>query len=260
MKRSEPVVTICVLTFGDYPELAKRCLSSILHYLDRDHYHLVVGANAVGERTEAYLETLHAQGKIDRLIKSPININKCPMMRRMFELIDTEFVWWLDDDSSIVGESALDDFLNGAREAPMNDVMWGKLLYTDWSPDQLHGPDFAQQFVRTAKWYQSLSPPSWDPGGKGEMNFRNKGGGDGRWFFIVGGCWWMRMSAIKALDWPDPRLIKGNDDIYLGEAVRQQGWRIVHVDFPVAIDQSERRGNAGYSNLESIQSLGETDR
>ena len=107
------------------------------------------------------------------------------------------------------------------------------------------GSKFASRFVRTASWYGQLPPPSWRPGGKGEMDFHGKGTGDGRWVFIVGGCWLIRTSVIRALDWPDPRLVKESDDVYLGEAIRQQGWEMAHLDAEVAINQRERRGCPG---------------
>ena len=40
-------VTICVLTYGDYPQLAKRTIESIRFHCARSSYRLVVGANAV---------------------------------------------------------------------------------------------------------------------------------------------------------------------------------------------------------------------
>ena len=64
------------------------------------------------------------------------------------------------------------------------------------------------------------------------MDFRGEAKGDGRWFFVVGGCWWIRTCAVRELDWPDPRLVKGSDDVYLGEAIRQRGWDIADLEAP----------------------------
>jgi len=48
------------------------------------------------------------------------------------------------------------------------------------------------------------------------------------------------------MDWPDPRLVKLGEDVFLSEAVRQQGWEIAHVAAPgVAINTSARRGDPG---------------
>lgn len=249
-----PPVTICVLTFGDHLELAQRSIGSIVEHCERSSYRLVVGANAVCAETATYLRELVQAGSIDRLVSSETNINKCPMMRRMFEGVETEFVWWFDDDSYIQGPTALDRFLVAARGAPQRVVMWGEARLLECEPDFELGAGFSGRFVRTASWYRGLTPPSWQLGGKGELDFRGEGSGDGRWFFIVGGCWWIRTAAVRELDWPDPRLPKGYDDVYLGEAIRQRGWSIFHLEVPVAINQSERRGCQGLPDPGSVDS------
>jgi hypothetical protein len=215
-------VTICVLTYGNYPDLVKRTIESIRFHCARSLYRLVVGANAAGAGTREYLERLRAEGAIDRLILSEANLNKCPMMRRMFEGIEGEFVWWFDDDSHLTGPEAL--FFFGSEN------------------DFNYGTDVAG-YVRRAPWFRGKEPPSWTPGGKGEFNFEGKGTGDGRWFFVTGGCWFIRSEAIRALDWPDPGLIKRNDDVFLCEALRQQGWEFHDIGLcGAAINTEPRRG------------------
>ncbi|MSU63487.1 MAG: glycosyltransferase [Pedosphaera sp.] len=103
----EPEITICVLTFGEHPALARQVLGSIQAHCPRSRYRMVVGANAVGDATARLLREYHQAGHIDHLISSPTNLNKCPMMRLMFERVDTEFIWWFDDDSYITSSSAL---------------------------------------------------------------------------------------------------------------------------------------------------------
>jgi len=237
-----PAVTICVLVYGDYPELARRTVESIRFHCARSAYHLVVGANAVCPQTRDYLRGLKAQGAIDRLILSRSNLNKSPMMRRMFSDIATDFVWWFDDDSYITSPEALPDRLRLARDAPSRRVMWGHVFFFGDEADFSYGADVTG-FVRRAPWYRGLEPPSWKPGGKGEADFEGKGTGDGRWFFVTGGCWFARMQAIRQLDWPDPSLVKRNDDVFLGEAVRQQGWDFHDIGCAgVEINTEPRRG------------------
>jgi GT2 family glycosyltransferase len=75
------------------------------------------------------------------------------------------------------------------------------------------------------------------------MNFQGRGTGDGRWYFILGGSWLIRTSAVRAIDWPDPRLLRHGEDVFLGEAIRQHGWQIANIGTPgVAINTEERRG------------------
>ena len=241
-----PKVTICVLTYGDYAHLAARVTESIRSHCPRSEYKLIVGANAVGDRTLKHLDSLQANGEIDHLILSPVNLNQCPMMRRMFGKVETEFIWWFDDDSYITEPGALERWLRPARQAPKRTVMWGQLAWCDhplaFAPDL----ENAVEFVRSANWYRGLPPPSWRSGGKGEFNFAGRGTGNGRWIFILGGCWMIRTSVVRALDWPDRRLVKMGNDVFLGEAIRQQGWELENLGSPgVAIDTEPRRGDAG---------------
>jgi hypothetical protein len=220
-----PPVTIAVLTYGDHPELARRCLESIRRHCDRDLYRLVVGANAVCAETRSYLTRLRSEGAIDRLLLSETNLNKCPMMRRMVEDLDSEFLWWFDDDSFVVSPDALPERLRRVGEAPATTVMWGHVFYFSDENDFNLGTDVSG-YVRRAPWYR----------GKDR-------GGDGRWFFPTGGCWFIRSTAIRALDWPDRGLIKRNDDVLLAEAIRQQGWEFRDIGpCGTAINTEPRRG------------------
>ena len=123
------------------------------------------------------------------------------MMRRMFENVDTEFIWWFDDDSYITTPDAWSQWLKAARAAPASTVMWGE-FYQCNTPEDFTDLGDVVSFVRKATWYRGLPPPSWRYGGKGEFNFEDRGCGDCRWYFIVGGCWLIRTSAIRKLDWP----------------------------------------------------------
>jgi GT2 family glycosyltransferase len=240
-----PPVTICALTYGDYPQLARRLLESIRRHCLRSEYHLIVGANAIGVDTLAYLQALQASGEIDQLILSPVNLNKCRMMRRMFDKVETEFIWWFDDDSYLVEPGALANWLEFAQAHPPSTVMWGQSACCD-APETFTDLKDVLGFVRSAPWYGGLPPPSWRPGGGGEFNFENRGCGDGRWFFILGGCWLIRTRTVRALDWPDRRLIKLGDDVFLGEAIRQNGWHFANIGpLGVAMDTEPRRGTSG---------------
>jgi hypothetical protein len=244
-KSAPPKVTICALSYGDYPHLIRRLIESIHLYCSRSEYRLVVGANAACRETLDYLHRLEDEAEIDRLVVSAANLNKNPMMRRMFEGIDTEFIWWFDDDSYITEPGACAHWLKHASAAPESMVMWGEAAYCGHKFGFTDMEDVLR-FVRSAPWYRGLPPPSWHAGGKGEFNFENRGTGDGRWIFIVGGCWLIRTHAVRAMDWPDPRLIKLGDDVFLGEAIRQQGWDLA--DMPnrgVAINTQPRRGEVG---------------
>jgi GT2 family glycosyltransferase len=247
-------INFCVLTYGHYFELVRRCIESILANTDRALYRLVVGANAVGEQTDDYLQSLQRSGAIDRLHRSRRNLNKNPMMRRMFRQINTPYICWFDDDSYVVEPGALERLLDRARRSSSSTVMWGRMAYCD-RPCGFIDIDNVDQFVRSAKWYRGLTPPGQAPGGKGEFNFEGRGTGNPRWEFITGGFWLMRRWAIRTMDWPDRRLLNLGEDVLLGEAVRQHGWSIESAPaVGVEINQAPRRGpNSGLKNIWAVK-------
>jgi GT2 family glycosyltransferase len=149
------------------------------------------------------------------------------MMRRMFLDVRSEFLWWFDDDSFVTSPTALSERLCVAQKTSPDIVMWGEQYMCEHRVSFCDGDP--TDFVRSATWYRGLTPPSWEPGGKGEFNFDQRGGGDGRWIFLTGGNWFIRCTALAALDWPDPRLVTFGEDVFLGEAIRQHGWRIQHI-------------------------------
>jgi hypothetical protein len=239
---ASPPVTICLLTFGDYSWLARRALDSIHQHCPRRDYRLVVGANAVCAETAELLQARHDAGEIDDLIVSTRNISKCPMMRRMFAKVETEHIWWFDDDSYITESGALAQWLRAVQASPATDVIWGSLASCG-HPSAFADMEDAVAFVRTASWYRGLPPPSWRLGGGGDFNYADLGVGNGRWLFILGGCFMIRTAAVRALEWPDPRLHRCGDDAFLGEAIRQQGWGQCNLGTPgVAFDTEKRRG------------------
>jgi hypothetical protein len=73
-------------------------------------------------------------------------------------------------------------------------------------------------FIRAATWYRGRPLPG-EPGGPAV------------WEFITGGCWLARMSALRAIDWPDPRIVQlhTGDDVLMGTAILQQGWQQVDI-------------------------------
>lgn len=244
---SEPLITFCALTYGDYHSLINRCLKSIRQFCPRENYRLVVGANSPSLTTSDYLNELVSIGHINRLCQSNSNINKCPMMRRMFEGIGTKYIWWLDDDSYFQSSVAFETWLKAAEESPNHCTLWGVSMMVEHHSKEFGFRGPVIRFVRQAPWYRRLPPPSKEPGGKGEFFFEGKPGGDGRWFFCAGGSWLIRTEAVKKMDWPDSRLVKEMDDVLLGEAIRQQGWKIRDVPTEgIVINGESRRGDVGY--------------
>jgi hypothetical protein len=49
---------------------------------------------------------------------------------------------------------------------------------------------------------------------------------------------------LERLGWPDPRLIQANDDFLLGEAMRQNQWRMGEFHYGVKVNDAPRRNAA----------------
>src|SRR5215813_11168406 len=143
--------TVFVLCYGEYLELAKGCLDSILGTLPIGRLDLRVGLNAVCDATRTYVKSLPTT----RIYEDASNAGKYVIMRRMFHdsacPITTKYLVWFDDDARIV-----------------NDTMWQKLAETiaanDASGVRLYGrlmahdtADFAQAGHDPTRWFREAS-------------------------------------------------------------------------------------------------------
>ena len=209
--------TIATVTFGDYAATIERCLASIRQHCPRGRYRIVVGANGVSDRSRGFLLDARRQGAIDRLHDSPLNLGKAQLMRRMLADIDTPYIWWLDDDAQVREPLALERRLEFADAAPPDVVIWGERWFHRNTDGWGMAPDM-YAFIRAASWYRGRPLPG-EPGGPAV------------WEFITGGCWLARMSALRAIDWPDPRIVQlhTGDDVLMGTAILQQGWQQVDI-------------------------------
>ena len=214
-------LTTAVLFYGDYPDLAKRCLASIYSSAAHDPVKLVIGLNAVGAKTRRIAEQ-YAQRRADvRLVDSRENLFKYPMMRRMFwdPDLDTEWVCWFDDDSYVTAPwwRALQQRLN---QDPGVDV-YGKPYFIHLKESQI-------PWIREAGWYRGR--PLENRNGVPISNF------------VTGGWWCCRVARLKAMNWPDPRLQNNGGDVMFGVAARQHQLRQVKYHDHVEISRAKRRG------------------
>ena len=146
-------VTICVLLYGDYLHLAMRCLRSITRTCPREMYELRVGCNACSVNTMNFVNEMVRAGEIDDLYVATKNINKCPMMRRMFKDLKTEWVWWFDDDSHIEANDALQQRLSRVLTDKGTIDMYGHVFFFGSSNDFDYGLDIVS-WIKKQEWYQ----------------------------------------------------------------------------------------------------------
>ena len=223
LSRIQFPVTICVLLYGEHFELCRRFLHSLYTKTPVDAFRLRAGLNAVCDATRALVsETAEEYGNLT-LIDSPQNIYKCPMMRRLFTEppIETEWTLWFDDDSFPARADWLQSLALSIEASPEN-AMWGLPMLMEPDPPLI-------EFTKVAPWF------------RGKELTRNSRTNAINYQFIVGGYWAIKTEVIRHLDWPDRRLLHFEDDYLLGEALRQNDFRMGHCESGVVIDSAVRR-------------------
>lgn len=202
-----PRFTICVLLYGEYFDLHRRCLQSILETVPPDQLDLRIGANAVCARTLEYIHGLPAT----KLYISETNRFKYPVMREMFRdpaCPLEEFVVWFDDDSYVRDATWLQQLRQAIR---LQDGPVG--LYGIRMVHPIYGNQAA--WFREAPWFRGRPFQTRD--GREVPN--------GHWIHFVTGGWWCgKKEALLAGDVPDSRLGHNGGDITIGEQVHQQGY------------------------------------
>ncbi len=220
-------VTICVIFFGRHPDLAQRFLTNLYRYTRANSFSLRIGLNAACAETVELAYAVAREHENIWIHPEPGNIFKSPLMAKLFSLkpIDTDWVIWFDDDSF----PYRGDWLPGLRlkmETQPGIDVWGDLFFID--ADQA-----AVQFISTASWFRGKPFNHLNPsGGWSERPLLS---------FVTGGFWAVRTEVLKALQWPDPRLVQTEDDYMFGEALRQNGYRMGRYKSGVRINQAERR-------------------
>ncbi|MGI9240923.1 MAG: glycosyltransferase family 2 protein [Verrucomicrobiales bacterium] len=221
-------VTVCVLFYGDHPDLAERFFSRLIRHTSVDLIRLRVGCNAVSEETRRVVASYCENHFPDAIvIDSDQNLFKCPMMRRLFhdDPLETRWIIWFDDDSFVFRDDWLRSLaLSIERHAEV--AMFGKKFY-------IHLEKAEQKLIEAAPWFREI-PLVCEETEWGSVAPRVD--------FISGGFWAMRTSVLAELDWPDPQLTQHAEDFILGAALRQHGKRILQSYSGVAVNEAERRG------------------
>lgn len=211
-------ITVFVLCYGNYPQLAHKCFNGILKTIPAERLDLRVAANEVSSATLAYLKQL----PITKLYEYKPQKFKYPAMREMFWdescPITTNYIVWFDDDTWVATPNWLNDLCQtiiGNHHYGFR--MYGNLMYHDIANYAKNG-NRPELWFRSASWYNGLA-------------FRARGGmaetPNGSCIdFAVGWCWALETAAMRQAGIPDVRLQHNGGDICIGEQIHQAGFRI----------------------------------
>lgn len=212
-------VTIFVLFYGDFFDLHKKCLTSLLATVQHRRMDLRVGSNALGAESLALIEEYVAQGFITKHYRHETNDYKYPVMREMFWddscPITTKWVLWFDDDSTCDVETNWFNILathiaqhHKGRDAHMIGANFV------WSANERQ-----RAIMASRPWYKNR--PWRDSKGQGSPN-------GNRIIFAVGGFWALTLEALRAADIPDlgTGLTHTGGDWQIGEQLYQAGYGI----------------------------------
>lgn len=224
-----PSITIAVLLYGNYPQLAKRCLGSIHKFLINGGLGATirVGLNECCRETEQYVEHLVATGVIypQHVFGSTANLRKYPMMQRMihgpndFDHVSDEYVMWFDDDSFVENESLLQGLTAG--------------FGNKWAvrrPDMIGAPYTIALNANQAAW---IKDQPWYTG-------RPIPEKPSKLSFATGGWWMAKTAVLRKFGYPFPDLNHNGGDVMLGALIAQQGLSLDSFRQGVAINADDK--------------------
>lgn len=209
--------TAFILFYGDYHELHKKCLLSLLASTSRDRIDLRVGTNAVCRATLDLIEQYVSQGVITKHYCHPENAYKYPVMREMFYdescPITTKWILWFDDDSICDVEPQWLNILSVhiAQHHKGKDCHMVGASYT-WSANSKQ-----RKILESRPWYKNrpwrLKDGHPSPSGNAII-------------FATGGWWALTTEAMRAADIPDlgTGLTHNGGDWQIGEQLYQAGY------------------------------------
>jgi tetratricopeptide (TPR) repeat protein len=232
-RTSQPRATVCILTYGEYPEYFHRCLDSILAFTPLEQIELRLGFNDAKSSFEYAWEKLGGAtvapagpectllpGDVERftfvsplgikvrLWKSPVNIYKEPMARLIYHdvFLETEYTIWFDDDSYV--EEGWWPALCRILDRKIDYI--GQPWWVNYFPGQT-------EMIQAQPWYRNLPFESRD----GKLGID----------FMTGGFMAVRSERLRQANFPDisfswsgHTLKQYGGDTLLGEIARQLGW------------------------------------
>lgn len=232
-------LTVCVLCYGSYTDLAKKCLGSLFNTIPVTRLDVRVATNQASQETIDYLNLL----PLRKLYVHPGNDFKYPVMREMFYdpecPIETKYLLWLDDDTYVVDPNwsrNLCELIVANHEQGYR--MYGDLKYHNLAN---YGPT-AGNWFKEASWYSGIPFRSTSRG----PETPNGSVID----FAVGWCWAACVESLRIAGVPDIRLAHNGGDITIGEQMHQAGFNLMQWNrqkSQIACPTRENGGRRGFS-------------
>jgi hypothetical protein len=200
--------TVCVLLYGDYPDLAARVLTSLKPVLEVTEYR--IGLNAVSPETQRIAEDWAGGQAASRPVlffqdKANRNIAKYPLMRQMLHLNpSSDDVMWFDDDSHL--------------DADAGDEWWTRVAQY-WKSSKATQIGLLHSIKQRGRQYAVISRLPWYGGKLVDSGHKFR--------FATGGWWVADRQFLARHDYPFPALFHNGGDSILGELLRQQGASLV---------------------------------
>jgi len=210
-------MTICICMYGEYTDMHKACIGSILRTTCPERRQIRVVTNTLGWESRVYLDNLHANGEIYKLIHNDDNRKKYPAMRQLFydeeDPITDKWILWFDDDTicdrdpawyTKIASKINDVFRDGAR-------LIGDLRFWTLNPTQA-------AWIRSRPWYQ---------GRPFQLKNQQQAPNGNKIFFPSGAFWAAHMDTLRAAGVPDEQIGHNGGDYMIAAQVWQQGFHTV---------------------------------
>lgn len=197
-----PMLSACICTYGDHPELILRCLDSILREpLFANDMEIIVGCNAVSKRVMGEIEQRYKRDRITALIRAPINYNKAGIQRFTFRLARGMYLLSLDDDMYFLPGwfPRLKKFIIDSHPFEAAGRLYELSSRRGWSGKKKP----YRECVERKKWW------------RGKLPF------DELVQFPAGQCFLARRAFVVENDYPDLGMRIDWDDVLLGDMIIQ---------------------------------------
>lgn len=236
-KLRPPDICVCAYSsghsrHGDHFDLISRCLLNIVKNTSSEFYRLHIGCNNLSPRCMALVDWLVDRYGAKKYIGEPHKDSlgetiypKYPLMRKIYEATNSDWVIWFDDDCYVNTSHWLKRLQQKINATPNAD-QFGDLATIVLSPS------FQSSWIEPAVWY--------NPQGIVYRKFP-----EGRRIvspFIRGGFYAISRTAIEVCDVPDRRLSHNDGDWTTGMALAHRGYGLAHFLDGITIGDEPRRG------------------